>query len=157
MHEPVIILVGTMTGTAELVAQEIAQSIDKAGYSAAVVLMDNLDSSIFQRGSIFLVVSSTYGNGDVPDNAQAFYTDLQSKKPPLLGVIYGIISLGDTTYKATFCNGGLKFDEILASLGARRAGLPLLHDASSGVIAEDAACEWIDFWLKDQLAPALAA
>jgi flavodoxin len=53
----------------------------------------------------------------------------------------------DRTYKDTFCNGGRRFDAILAELGARRIGEILFHDASSGTLAEEAATEWVGPWV----------
>jgi MioC protein len=62
-------------------------------------------------------------------------------------VRYGLIALGDRTYAATYCAGGLCMDALLTGLGARRIGQPLLHDASAGTIPEDVAVEWIGPWL----------
>ena len=153
----ITILVGTMTGTAELVAQEVEQVLQAAGYAPRIAMMESADVGVFEGGGVFLVVSSTYGNGDVPDNAQALFASLQEVRPDLSDVVYGVVALGDTTYKATFCEGGLKFDRLLAELGARRAGEPMKHDASSGSLAEDVACEWASAWAETELAPALAA
>jgi MioC protein len=157
VSQPITILVGTMTGTAELVAQEVEQTLQAAGYAPRIEMMDAADASVFADGGVFLIVSSTYGNGDVPDNAQAFFSSLQGERPDLSNVVYGVIALGDITYKATFCQGGLQFDRLLNELGARRAGEPLTHDASSGTLAEDVACEWAASWAEQELAPAVAA
>jgi len=157
LSQSITILVGTMTGTAELVAQEVAAVLGNQGYKAAIVPMDRANADVFAPGGVFLIVSSTYGNGDVPDNAQALFADLTDKRPALSNIIYGVIALGDRTYKATFCHGGLKFDRILTELGAARAGQPFLHDASSGELAEDEAAAWVQEWVGDELAPALAA
>lgn len=157
MSQPITLLVGTMTGTAELVAQEIEDTLKGAGYAPETRLMDGLDASAFDGGGVFLVVSSTYGNGDVPDNAQAFFAALSETRPDLSGVVYGLVALGDMTYKATFCEGGMQFDRLLTDLGARRAGEPLKHDACSGTLPEDVAAEWAQGWVEQELAPALAA
>jgi MioC protein len=146
------ILVGTMTGTAEMVAQEVQQTLEAAGHHASIEMMDNLDATVFGSGGTFLICSSTYGNGDVPDNAQALYASLESEKPDLSNVIYGVIALGDRTYKDTFCHGGLRFDRILSELGARRAGDILKHDASSGTLPEEVAAQWVVLWVEQQLA-----
>lgn len=153
----VTILVGTMTGTAEMVAQEAQTAIEDAGLSASVVMMDGARAEQLADGGVFLVCSSTYGNGDVPDNAQAFLADLKTRRPDLGSVLYGVIALGDMTYKATFCQGGLQFDALLAELGARRAGPALMHDASSGTLPEDVACDWVKAWIQRDLTPMLQA
>jgi MioC protein len=155
----IIILVGTMTGTAQLCAQEMELALDDGETRVATLLMDGLDSSVFDkersREGVFLVCTSTYGQGDVPDNARALYEDLKAKRPDLSHVRYGVFGLGDRTYAETFNFGGKRFDEILAQLGARRVGERHTHDASSGVLPEETALEWCQDWLaklKDHVA-----
>jgi len=143
----ITILVGTMTGTAQLVAQELELRIDDGTNRAQARLMDNLDATVFEDGGLFLICSSTYGQGDVPDNAKQLYESLLSSRPDLTQVRYGVIALGDRTYAETFCNGGRRFDRILSELGARRIGDILLHDASAGTMPEEVAAEWIGGWV----------
>jgi MioC protein len=151
------ILVGTMTGTAEAVAQEMQTELKKAGHTGQIVLMDGRNAAVFaDKNTPFLICTSTYGSGDVPDNAQALFASLEAERPDLTGVIYGVIALGDRTYGDTFCQGGLRFDKLLGELGAQRAGDVLLHDASAGTMAEDVATEWILPWVEQHLLPALA-
>ena len=140
------ILVGTMTGNAQLVAQELELVLDDGDTRVTTKLMDGLDASVFDGGGLFLVCTSTYGQGDVPDNAKVLYESLRARRPDLSGIRYGVVALGDRTYKDTFCNGGRRFDALLAELGARRVGEILFHDASSGVLAEEVATEWVGPW-----------
>lgn len=142
------ILVGTMTGTADLVAQEVQTALEAAGHAASIRMMDDLDASVFQPGGMFLICTSTYGQGDVPDNAQALYASLESERPDLSAAVYGVIALGDLTYKDTFCEGGIRFDTLLTELGARRVGEILKHDASSGTLPEEVAAQWIVPWAE---------
>lgn len=136
-----------MTGTAQLVAQELELVWDGDEVKAETLLMDKLDSSVFAREGVFLLVTSTYGQGDVPDNAKALYEDLKTKRPDLSRLRYGVFGLGDRTYAETFNFGGKRFDELLAGLGARRIGERVQHDASSGVLPEEMAVEWGAGWL----------
>src|SRR6266481_3051199 len=129
------ILVGTMTGTAQLVAQELELTLGDADTAVKVLPMDGLDASIFSSDCLFLICSSTYGQGDVPDNAKALYASLQSARPELSRVRYGVFALGDRTYAETFCNGGRRFDDVL------------LHDASAGTMPEEVAVGWAPGWL----------
>ena len=140
------ILVGTMTGTAEMVAQEVQTVLDAAGHAVTIRMMDDLDAAVFQPGGTFLICTSTYGQGDVPDNAQEFFASLERERPDLSAVSYGLIALGDLTYKDTFCEGGIRFDSLLTQLGARRVGEILKHDASSGTLPEEVAAQWIAPW-----------
>ena len=144
----IILLVGTMTGTAQLVAQELELVWDDGDLQVETLLMDKLDASIFGREAVFLIVTSTYGQGDVPDNAKAFLEDLRAKRPDLSQVRYGVFGLGDRTYAETFNFGGKRFDELLAELGAQRVGERHTHDASSGVLPEETALEWCQEWLS---------
>ncbi|MEQ1881366.1 MAG: flavodoxin domain-containing protein [Burkholderiales bacterium] len=142
-----IVLVGTMTGTAQLVAQELELLYGDDDACIRVMLMDGLEAKIFSEGGLFLICTSTYGQGDVPDNAKQLFESLQSSRPALTQVEYGVIGLGDRTYAETFCFGGKRFDQLLSELGARRIGEPMLHDASAGTMAEEVAAEWAQEWL----------
>ena len=141
------LLVGTMTGTAQLVAQELELVWDDGEVQVETLLMDKLDASVFKREGVFLIVTSTYGQGDVPDNAKGLYEDLKAKRPDLSRLRYGVFGLGDRTYAETFNFGGKRFDDILGELGARRIGERVQHDASSGVLPEEMAAEWGTGWL----------
>jgi MioC protein len=141
------ILVGTMTGTAQSVAQELELRLDDGDTRAQAVLMDGKDASVFASAGLFLICTSTYGQGDVPDNAKQLYESLQRERPDLSNVRYGVIALGDRTYADTFCNGGRRFDAILSELGAQRIGEVLLHDASAGTMPEEVAAEWVEGWI----------
>jgi len=143
----ITILTGTMTGTAELVAEEVRDRLRAAGAAVEIVPMDGQGVEVFARRGVFLICTSTYGQGDVPDNAQALFAALEAEKPALAHVEYGVIALGDRTYAATFCFGGKRFDQLLSSLGARRVGEIMLHDASAGTIPEEVAVEWAESWL----------
>ena len=142
------ILVGTMTGTAQLVAQELELRLDDGDLQAQTRLMDGLDAAAFAGGGLFLICTSTYGQGDVPDNAKRLYESLQNARPDLSQVQYGVIALGDRTYAETFCNGGKRFDRVLSELGARRIGEAMLHDASAGTMPEEVAAEWARLWVE---------
>ena len=137
-----------MTGTAQLVAQEVELTIDDDDTRVQVRPMDGLDASVLAGGGLFLICTSTYGQGDVPDNAKALYESLQNARPDLSKVRYGVIALGDRTYAETFCNGGRRFDAVLSSLGAIRIGEIMLHDASAGTMPEELAVEWARNWIS---------
>ena len=150
MSQPKIaILVGTMTGTAQLVAQELELIWDGDEVEVETLLMDDLDASVFGREGVFLMCTSTYGQGDVPDNAKKFFDDLQANRPDLSNVRYGVFGLGDRTYAETFNFGGKRFDDLLGELGAQRIGERIQHDASSGVLPEEKAEEWAAEWLAE--------
>jgi MioC protein len=141
------ILVGTQTGVAQLVAQEIELRLDGEDTRVKTLMMDELDPGVFEGGGLFLICTSTYGQGDVPDNAKQLYEGLTAQRPDLSGVCYGIVGLGDNgTHAATFCFAARKFDAILGELGARRIGEPLFNDSCTN-LPEDEAAEWIEGWV----------
>ncbi len=141
------ILVGTMTSTADYVAQSIQMDCADLVDEIEVLLMDGLDISVFDEDALYLICSSTYGSGDVPDNARNLYASLDSQPKYLGQVRYGVIALGDRTYLQTFCFGGKMFDERLQGLGAQRIGEVFIHDASAGTMPEEEATAWCRNWL----------
>jgi len=141
-------LVGTMTSTADLVAQAVQLATEDDGVRIDIKAMDGLDAGVFAGGGLYLICTSTYGQGDVPDNAKALYASLQSARPDLSGVQYGVIALGDRTYAETFCHGGKRFDELLTGLGAHRLGEVFRHDASAGTMPEELAANWAIAWME---------
>src|SRR3972149_9757952 len=98
MNVDLTILGGTMTGTAQLVAQELELTLDDEHTRVQTKLMDALDAGVFDGGGLFLVCTSTYGQGDVPDNAKALYESLPTAGPDLSGVRYGSGALGQRAH-----------------------------------------------------------
>ena len=150
------ILVGTMTSTADYVAQAIQMDCADLVDAIEVQLMDGLDIGAFDESdALYLICTSTYGAGDVPDNARNLYDSLDLH-PKFLGhVHYGVIALGDRTHSQTFCFGGTKFDERLQGLGAKRIGDVWCHDASAGTLPEELGTAWCREWLQKEAIPAL--
>jgi len=138
-----------MTGLAEICAEEIAAALGAAGFDAAIHLMDRVGSDAVQDVGTIVIVSSTYGHGDIPDNGQAFFDALDAGGS-LQGKTFTVFGLGDRTYMDTFCHAGEKWDTLLAAKGAKRIAPLERHDASAGTLAEDEAGAWAAGW-----APAL--
>ncbi len=139
------IFVATMTGLAELCGEEIEGALANAGFTCDRQLMDGLDGSALAPFDLLVIVSSTYGHGEIPDNGQALFASVEAGVD-LSGRDYVIFALGDRTYADTFCAAGERWDVALAGCGARRAVEIECHDASSGTLAEDVAGEWAAGW-----------
>ena len=153
VSQPITILVGTMTGTAEMVAADVKAALAAEGHVIDVLVMDNLLADVFERPGAFLVCTSTYGQGDVPDNARALFDDLKAKRPDLSGKAYGVIGLGDSTYFDTFNHGGKQFDDLLQELGAVRTRERMAHNAMGDPLPETMAIDWAREWVKSLSAP----
>lgn len=146
------ILVGTMTSTADYVAQTIQMDCADLVEEIEITLMDGMEISVFDEDALYLICTSTYGSGDVPDNARQLYDSLDAQPKYLGHVKYGVIALGDRTYTQTFAFGGKKFDERLQGLGAQRIGEVFIHDASAGTMPEELGAAWCREWLPEAIA-----
>lgn len=139
------IFVATMTGLADMCGEEIEGVLNAAGVPCERLLMDGLDASAFAPFDTVIIVSSTYGHGEIPDNGQTLFASLEADAD-LTGKSYAIFALGDRTYADTFCAAGDRWDGAMTSNGAIRLIEVERHDASSGTLAEDVAGEWASGW-----------
>ena len=118
--KPLAILFGSQTGTAEGLAKKTAKEAAKRGFGPKLVCMDKHESLDLTNAKNLLVITSTYGDGDPPDNAQGFWSYLSSDAAPRLdGVRFSVLALGDTNYPA-FCEFGKMCDARIEQLGAKR-------------------------------------
>ena len=149
MAKSIRILVGTVTGTAELVAEEVQPVLEEAGYRVEVMDLDGQEPAVLSGPDFILVCTSTYGQGDVPDNAIDFFDALEAGRPDLSSLRYGLIGLGDSTYADTYNQGCQRFDALFTELGGRRIGETMTHNASSDELPEEAGVEWARQWLGE--------
>ena len=117
---PLLILFGSQTGTAEGLARRVATEATKRGFKPQVMEANAAPKLEWKAENRMLVITSTYGDGDMPDNAQGFWDWLQTEDAKKLAHIsYTVLALGDTHYEQ-FCAAGKKIDAQLEQLGARR-------------------------------------
>ncbi len=119
--QPVTILFGSQTGTAEGLARRAAKEAGRRGFAPTVMDMAGFTPERLAQEKALLVITSTYGEGEPPDNAKALHAALARAGAPALGGLrFSVCALGDTNY-AHFCRCGKDFDAALEKLGGRRA------------------------------------
>ncbi|HHG8772752.1 TPA: flavodoxin [Raoultella planticola] len=137
------IFVGTMYGNSLLVAEEAQAILSGLGHKAKVYEDPVVQDWEPYSGKYVLVVTSTTGQGDLPDSIVPLFEGIKDMYQPHLR--YGIIALGDSTY-ANFCGGGKTFDALLQEQGARRIGEMLMIDASENPEPEGVSNPWVEQW-----------
>lgn len=137
------IFVGTMYGNALLVAEEAQTILTAQGHKAQIFEDPEVSDWESYQGKYALVVTSTTGQGDLPDSIVPLYQSILDMYQPHLR--YGIIALGDSTY-SHFCGGGKRFDALLQEQGAQRIGEMLMIDASEDPEPETVSNPWVEHW-----------
>jgi sulfite reductase (NADPH) flavoprotein alpha-component len=146
---PVTILWGSQTGNAEGLAKKLVKTLKKGNFEPEVFDMAAYDKGRLPQEKNLLVITSTYGDGEPPDNAAELYNWLLSEAPPRLeGVQFSVLALGDTNYP-DFCKCGIDFDNRLEQLGASR----LFNRIDSDVDYDGPFKQWSD-GIVGLLAPA---
>ena len=142
---PLLILFGSQTGTAEALARRFASEAGRRGFQSRVVDAASAATAVeWSTESQLLIVTSTYGDGEVPDNARIFWSWLQTESAKALAhVRYAVLGLGDSNYEH-FCAAGRIIDERLEAVGATRA----CARGECDVDYESAAKQWFETALR---------
>ncbi|UXS40694.1 sulfite reductase subunit alpha [Agrobacterium tumefaciens] len=133
------ILFGTQTGNAEALAMDIAAAARAQGMQPVVTALDDVSMDSLGAMKRVIVVTSTYGEGEMPDNAQLFWEALAADSAPRLDEMnFAVLALGDTGYDG-FCQAGKLIDTRFEQLGGKRMKTRIDCD----IDFEDAAAAWI--------------
>ncbi|EMF4673387.1 FMN-binding protein MioC [Providencia stuartii] len=142
----VTLISGSTMGSAEYVAEHMAEILEELGYETEVQHGPDLDS--LPREGLWLVVSSTHGAGDLPENIQPLAEQIESQSPDLSQVLFGSVGIGSSEYD-TFCGAIHKLSRLLVDHGVKRIGEPLEIDVQQHEIPEDPAGEWVKIWANE--------
>ncbi|MCY1630642.1 assimilatory sulfite reductase (NADPH) flavoprotein subunit [Bacillus paralicheniformis] len=120
VSKEVTILFGSQTGNAQGLAENAAKTLTERGFQVTVSAMSDFKPNQLKKLKNLLIVVSTHGEGDPPDNALSFHEFLHGRRAPKLDDLrYSVLALGDTSYEF-FCQTGKEFDQRLGELGGTR-------------------------------------
>ena len=134
----VTVLYGSQTGNSQGLAEKYASALKDNGVDVTISSLATFKPNNLKKVTNLLLIVSTHGEGDPPDQAIQFYEFLHSKRAPKLEHLhYSVLALGDSSYEF-FCKTGKDFDEQFAKLGATR----IVPRTDCDVDYDDVAAQW---------------
>ena len=135
----ITVLFGSQTGNCHGLAKKLTKKLEETGMKVTLSSMSDFKPNTLKKLQHLLILVSTHGEGEPPDNAIPFYEFLHSKRAPQLdGLQYSVLALGDTSYEF-FCQTGKDFDKRLEELGGQR----LAPRVDCDVDFDEPASEWM--------------
>jgi sulfite reductase (NADPH) flavoprotein alpha-component len=140
ISKEVTVLYGSQTGNSRGLAKKSAQTLEANGYQVTVSAMSDFKPNNLKKLQNLLIIASTHGEGEPPDNAISFHEFLYSKRAPKLEELhFSVLALGDSSYEF-FCQTGKDFDARLEELGGTR----LYPRFDCDVDFDEPAAEWLE-------------
>jgi sulfite reductase (NADPH) flavoprotein alpha-component len=136
----VTILYGSQTGNARGLAKKASSTLEAKGFTVTISAMSDFKPNNIKKVKNLLILVSTHGEGDPPDNALTFHEFLHGKRAPKLEDLnFSVLSLGDSSYEF-FCQTGKQFDARLEELGGTR----LYPRFDCDLDYDEPAAEWLE-------------
>ncbi len=136
---PVTILWGSQTGNSEALGKKLSKTLAAKGHLPTLRDMADVSVADLSASENVLIITSTYGDGEPPDNASALHAALAAPGAPSLPTVnFAILALGDSNYP-DFCKCGHDFQSRLTALGAK----PLIPILESDVDYDAPFASWI--------------
>ena len=143
---PVQIIVGSMLGATEYVAESLQNLLQQHSIESEIHFQPDFEQ-IPKQGT-WLICSSTHGAGDLPDIIQQFANDLANVSS-LSGIDYLVVGLGDTSYD-TFCQAGKTLFQLMEQKHATPIRDLFCIDVLEHTIPEEIAQQWLISVLEEQ-------
>lgn len=134
------LITGSTLGGAEYVGDHLAELLQNQGIDVSVINEATLDDVV--NASRLLLITSTHGAGDYPENLAPLMAALAEQKPTLNHLIFAVIAIGDSSYD-TFCGAGIGAEKQLLALGAASVAPRLDIDVLENPLPEEAAEVWL--------------
>ncbi|MGI2179313.1 FMN-binding protein MioC [Shewanella frigidimarina] len=139
----VALLVGTTLGGSEYVADEMAAQLAELNHQTEVFIEPNIDE--LADFPVWILVCSTHGAGDLPDNIVPFHKQLMIEMPDLNHIKFALCAIGDSSYD-TFCQGPEKITSLLLQNGCNAIVDKIQIDVQRDPIPEEPAVAWLLQW-----------
>ncbi|KJJ40940.1 sulfite reductase [NADPH] flavoprotein alpha-component [Bacillus subtilis] len=144
VSKEVTVLYGSQTGNAQGLAENAGKQLEQRGFQVTVSSMSDFKPNQLKKVNNLLIVVSTHGEGDPPDNALSFHEFLHGRRAPKLEDLrFSVLALGDSSYEF-FCQTGKEFDQRLEELGGKRISPRVDCDLDY----DEPAAEWLESVLE---------
>ncbi len=144
VSKEVTVLYGSQTGNAQGLAENAGKQLEQRGFQVIVSSMSDFKPNQLKKVNNLLIVVSTHGEGEPPDNALSFHEFLHGRRAPKLEDLrFSVLALGDSSYEF-FCQTGKEFDQRLEELGGKRISPRVDCDLDY----DEPAAEWLESVFK---------